>query len=164
MSQMSATEWLNDVEDQAWRGLRRVNLLALAEVSRDLQQDSGLSDADYEVLTKLSESAGDQCRSRDLATRTRWSTSRLSHHLGRMEQRGLINRSPSPDDARGSNVTLTASGRATIEAAAPQHVRSVRRHIFDHLTEEQVTQLASIVTAIASHHDPAPPPARRRTT
>lgn len=161
---MSETEWLNSVEDQAWRGLRRVNLLALAEVSGDLQQESGLSDADYEVLTNLSESPGDQCRSRDLATRIRWSTSRLSHHLGRMERRGLISRSPAPDDARGSNVTLTVTGRATIEAAAPQHLRSVRRHIFDHLTEEQVAQFASIVTAIASHHDSEQPRATRHAT
>ncbi len=149
---MTNTEWLNDVEDRAWRGLRRVNLLALAAVSRDLQQDSGLSDADYEVLTTLSES-GDRCRFRDLAARTRWSTSRLSHHLDRMEGRGLIGRSPSPDDARGSDVALTANGRATLETAAPHHVRSVRCHIFDHLTKEQVSQLASIVAAISNHHD-----------
>lgn len=145
---MAQRTWLNPTEEAAWRGLRRVNLLALAEITRDLQRDSGLSDADYEVLSNLSESDGDRCRFRDLAARTRWSTSRLSHHLDRMEQRGLVVRSSATDDARGSDVALTPRGRATIEAAAPHHVRSVRRHIFDHLSAEQVGQLATIVDAI----------------
>lgn len=146
--------WLTDVEDRAWRGLRRVNLLALAEISRDLQRDSSLSDADYEVLTRLTESTGDRCRFRDLASRTRWSTSRLSHHLDRMQQRNLIGRVDRTDDARGSDIVLTELGRSTIEAAAPHHVRSVRRNIFDQLTHEQTAQLADIATAILEHREP----------
>ena len=150
---METVPWLDDVEDRAWRGLRRVNLLALAEVSRDLQRDSSLSDADYEILSSLTESAGDRCRFRDLAARTRWSTSRLSHHLDRMQQRDLIGRVDRTDDARGSDVVLTDLGRSTIEAAAPHHVRSVRQHIFDHLTQEQTAQLVAIVNAILGPHE-----------
>lgn len=151
---MVNTNWLNDLEDEAWRGLRRVNLLAFAEINRDLQRDSGLSEADYEVLTSLSEAPGGRCRFRDLAAKTRWSTSRLSHHLDRMQQRQLVEREARSDDARGSDVLLTAKGQATTEAAAPHHVESVRRNLFDHLSEEQVAQLAGIASSILNHHDP----------
>ena len=145
---MTDAHWLNDDEDEAWRGLRRVNVVTLAAVSRDLQRDSQLSDADYEVLSGLSESHGDLLRFGELAAATRWSTSRLSHHVGRMQARGLVERGPSDDDARGSVVTLTALGRTTIERAAPEHVRSVRRHLFDRLTDDQTAQLADIVACV----------------
>lgn len=151
---MATVPWLNNDEDSAWRGLRRVNLLALAQINRDLQRDSRLSAADYEVLTSLSESEGDRCRFGHLAQRTRWSTSRLSHHIDRMRQRDLVDRVDRVDDARGSDIVLTEFGRATIEAAAPRHVRSVRRNIFDQLSEQQVAQLADIVSTILEHYEP----------
>lgn len=151
---MTDVRWLDNDEDCAWRGLRRVNLLALAEISRDLQRDSGLSDADYEVLTSLSESGTDRCRFGELARRTRWSTSRLSHHLDRMQQRDLVDRAERSDDGRGSDIMLTELGRATLEAASPHHVGSVRRNIFDQLTTTQITQLAGIVTSILDAHEP----------
>lgn len=150
---MADAQWLNDVEDTAWRGLRRVNVLTLAAIARDLQRDSQLSDADYEVLTGLSESTDARYRFGDLAATTRWSTSRLSHHLDRMQQRGLVERHPIDNDARGSIVTLTALGRSTIESAAPHHLRSVRRHIFDQLSAKQTTQFANIVTSILAAND-----------
>lgn len=152
---MADVQWLDDDEDLAWRGLRRVNVLALAEINRDLQRVSGLSDADYEVLTSLSESGTDRCRFGDLAHRARWSTSRLSHHLDRMQKRGLIDRAERSDDGRGSDVILTPLGRTTIESAAPHHLRSVRRNIFDQLTKTQVAQLADIVTSILEPHEPS---------
>ncbi len=150
---MRKTEWLDDTEDAAWRGLRRVNLVALAEISKDLQRDSHLSDADYEVLTGLSESSGNRSRFSDLAKRTRWSTSRLSHHLDRMQTRELVVRLQVAGDGRGSDVELTALGRVAIENAAPLHVGSVRRHVFDHLSDEQTAQLAAITRSILSHHE-----------
>lgn len=131
-----------------------MNVLALPEINRDLQRDSGLSDADYEVLSSLSESGTDRCRFGELARLTRWSTSRLSHHLDRMQQRDLVERADRSDDGRGSDVVLTELGRKTIEIAAPHHVRSVRRNIFDQLTTKQVAQLADIVTSILEPHEP----------
>jgi DNA-binding MarR family transcriptional regulator len=145
---MVDAQWLDDVEDAAWRGLRRINVLTLAAIASELQRDSQLSDADYEVLSGLTESPRDRLRFGDLAAATRWSTSRLSHHVDRMHGPGLVERTPSEDDARGTIVILTALGRSTIEAAAPCHVRSVRRHIFDRLTAEQTAQLADIVACV----------------
>lgn len=130
-----------------------MHLLAMAAVSRDLHADSALSEADYEVLSTLSELPGRASRFRDLAEAIHWSTSRLSHQLGRMEERGLVLRRPTAKDKRGSEVELTESGWSTIHAAAADHVRSVRRHVFDHLTAEQTKQLADIASSIAAAHE-----------
>jgi DNA-binding MarR family transcriptional regulator len=114
------------------------------QIARDLNQDSGLSETDYDVLSTLSEKPGSSWRSRDLAAQLLWSTSRLAHHLGRMEQRGLVARQPCADDARGALISLTEQGQAVLRKAAPPHVASVRRYLMDLLTDEEVAALASI--------------------
>ena len=118
------------------------------QIARDLSRDSGLSEADYDVLSTLSEKPGSRWRARDLAAQLLWSTSRLAHHVGRMEQRGLVTRQPYADDARGALISLTEHGRATLERAAPPHVASVRRHFMDLLTPEEVAALDSIAEKV----------------
>src|SRR3954453_9069368 len=69
-----------------------------------LQRDSGLSSRDHTVLLALSEGDGHRLRSSALAAQMGWERSRLSHHLGRMERRGLIAREDCPTDNRGAEV------------------------------------------------------------
>ena len=108
------------------------------QLTRDLAQDCGLSEADYDVLSNVSEAAGHSLRLGDLAAHMLWSKSRLSHHVARMERRGLVARQDCPSDGRGAVLTLTEAGWQAIRDAAPGHVESVRRHFLDLLTEEQV--------------------------
>lgn len=143
------TRWLDDDEMRAWLAYRRMRLLLSAEINRDLARDSGLSEADYDVLSNLT-AGDDRRRLSELAARMQWSKSRLSHHITRMEQRGLVRREEVDGDARGSLVVLTAHGRRTIEHAAPGHVASVRRHLFDRLTPEQVRVLGEIGDVVLS--------------
>jgi DNA-binding MarR family transcriptional regulator len=124
------------------------------EIARDLHRDSGLSDTDYDVLSTLSEKPGSSWRARDLAAQLLWSTSRLAHHVGRMEQRGLVAREPSADDARGSLISLTGQGRAVLGQAAPPHVASVRRHLIDLLTDEEVATLDTIAGRVIAQLRP----------
>src|SRR5512139_3140 len=116
---MDEPRWLTADEDRAWRGYRRMHLLLDLQIARDLMRDSGLSEADYDVLSTLSETDGHRMRLTELAEYMLWSKSRLSHHAARMEQRGLVQREDSPDDARGSLVVLTRQGLRTIQKAAP---------------------------------------------
>jgi DNA-binding MarR family transcriptional regulator len=99
---MAEPRWLDDTEARAWRGYRRMHALLDLQIARDLAADSGLSETDYDVLSNLSEAAEHQLRLTDLAADMLWSKSRLSHHLTRMQQRGLIRREGSPDDARSA--------------------------------------------------------------
>lgn len=150
------TRWLTPAEERAWRKYRRMRTVLDLAISRDLRQDSGLSDADYDVLSTLSEAEGDSWRAGDLAARLLWSTSRLAHQVGRMEQRGLVRRTASHDDARGAVVALTAAGREVLEAAARQHVASVRRHLVDLLTADEIATLDRIATKAIEQAGPHP--------
>jgi DNA-binding MarR family transcriptional regulator len=143
--------WLSDEEQRAWRAYRRVVLLADSAIARDLSRDSGLSMPDYLVLSTLSEAEDHRCRLTDLAARMQWSASRLSHHVTRMEQRGLVERAGCSSDLRGAYVVLTDAGSNAIRAAAPDHVESVRAHLIDLLTAEELAALVSIGDKVARH-------------
>jgi DNA-binding MarR family transcriptional regulator len=147
---MAEPRWLNEAEDRAWRGYRRMFLLLNAQVNRDMAQQSGLSEPDYDVLTALSEAKDHRCRLKKLAERMLWSQSRLSHHVTRMQQRDLVMREECAEDARGATVVLTAAGLRSIQAAAPLHVESVRRHFLDHLTREQIAVIGDATNAVVT--------------
>src|SRR5688572_7934731 len=118
---MAGTRWLSDREMYAWVGYRRMRLLLDLALQRDLTSHSGLSEADYDVLSNLSEAGDQRMRLTDLARHMRWSTSRLSHQVTRMQDRGLVDREECADDGRGSMLVLTPAGLASIVAAAPEH-------------------------------------------
>ena len=148
---MASTRWLTASQERTWRRYRRMRTLLDLQIARDLNRDSGLSETDYDVLSTLSEKPGSRWRARDLAAQLLWSTSRLAHHVGRMEQRGLVARQPCPGDARGALISLTEQGRATLRKAALPHVASVRRHMIDLLTDEEVTALDTIAGKVITH-------------
>lgn len=143
--------WLTDDEQRAWRAWLAMTELLRARVAHDLLAESGLSDADYMVLVFLSEHPERRMRMTELAGHLRWSRSRLSHQLDRMQTRGLVERDECPSDARGTMARLTDAGMEEIRRAAPRHVASVRRALFDVLDPVQVTQLRAIAEAVAAH-------------
>ena len=143
--------WLDEAEDRAWRGYLRMRTLLHARILRDLAREAGLSGPDYDVLSHVSESLGRRSRLGELAERVAWSISRLSHHLTRMERRGLVTREDCPSDGRGAFVVLTDAGFRVIQAAAPGHVASVRRHFIDLLSRDQLDALTSITDTVVGH-------------
>ncbi len=151
---MPEPRWLTAEQELTWRRYRRMRTMLDLELSRDLRRDSGLSDADYDVLTMLSDRPGRALRARDLGSRLKWSTSRLSHQIGRMEQRGLVARSGADDDARGAVVALTDDGWQTLLAAAPMHVESVRRNLIDLLSPAELRALDRIARKVLDHLQP----------
>ena len=138
-------QWLTDDEQRAWRGLLQMTSRLDARLNRDLQQSSGLSLADYDVLVLLTEAPDGRRRVFEVAEDLQWEQSRLSHHLARMQRRGLVAREECTTDRRGAFVVLTDAGRDAIEKAAPGHVDTVRQLVFDGLSEEQVAMLQSFV-------------------
>jgi DNA-binding MarR family transcriptional regulator len=152
---MSTPRWLNEVEMRAWRGLMSSNRLLFEQLGRELGQQSGLSMADYEVMVRLSETEGRRLRMSDLAAASLSSKSRLSHQVARMEEAGWVRRESCPSDRRGAFAVLTDAGFATLAAAAPGHVESVQKNLFDNLTDEQITQLADITETLWSRLEDA---------
>ncbi|WP_166427968.1 MULTISPECIES: MarR family winged helix-turn-helix transcriptional regulator [Mycolicibacterium] len=137
----------------------RVQLRMNYEMNRQLQADSGLSLADYDVLVALSDNDAGM-RVSDLAAQIGWERSRLSHQLRRMEERGLTERRPSVEDGRTSNVVLTANGRRAITEAAPGHVDLVRALFFDPLPDNLLGPFTAALEHIhvnLDHNSSLPP-------
>lgn len=112
-------------------------------IERQLRNRCGLSRADYQVLAHLSEAPDGRLRSFALGELLQWEKSRLSQHLSRMQNRGLVLRERCLTDLRGAVVAITPRGSDLIEAAAPQHVADVRRVLTDHLTEAELEMLTT---------------------
>ncbi|MCO1656796.1 MarR family winged helix-turn-helix transcriptional regulator [Pseudonocardia humida] len=129
---------------RAWLSYVAGSTLLEAALDRQLQRDSGMPHAYYQILAMLSEAPDRTRRMSDLAAATQSSQSRLSHAVSRLEANGWVRRSQCPDDRRGTLATLTEQGMAVLREAAPGHVRTVREHLFDRLTPEQVEQLTDI--------------------
>lgn len=139
--------WLSDDEQQTWQAFIRLRQRLDAALSAGLAQD-GLSAADYELLVPLSAAPGGCLRAKELAAEVCWEKSRLSKHLARMAARGLVDRRPAEDDARGILVELTPQGRKVLEKAAPNHVELVRRIFVDPMTPAEARALRSLADKV----------------
>ncbi len=122
-------------------------------LNREMSQETGLSEADFEVLYALSESPGESMRALALRCGLEWEKSRLSHQLRRMEERGLVARMECVEDNRGSVVGITDSGRALVKAALVQHERAVHQYVVAALSEEQLAALGGIAEAVLAGLD-----------
>ena len=142
------SRWLTEDEQRAWRGLLQMTSQLNARMNRQLQDDYGVSLADYDVLVALSEAPEGRLRVFEIAGALAWEQSRVSHQLARMQRRGLVARQECQADARGAFVVLTEAGRAAIERAAPAHVETVRELIFDGLSRDQLTALTAITSRV----------------
>jgi len=116
-----------------------------------LAADSGLSHGDYGVLLALTEADDHRLRSSDLACEVDWERSRLSHHLGRMESRGLVRREACATDSRGAEIVLTEEGASQFRRASAPHLRVIRDLFVDAFTAEQLAQVEELTTALAAH-------------
>ena len=149
--------WLDAEEQKAWRAWLFSTLLLQDRLDRELTHSTGISHAYYEILVALSETPGRMMRMSELADRCLSSRSRLSHAVSRLEERGWVRRQVCAEDGRGQLAVLTDDGFAALEAAAPVHVESVRTHLFDQLTPQQVESMRDIGETLLRHLDPPTP-------
>jgi DNA-binding MarR family transcriptional regulator len=141
---MAQARWLDEREQRAWRSLMAMQDGLSEFIERQLRNRCGISGADYQVLAHLSEAPEGRLRSFELGELLRWEKSRLSQHLGRMQNRGLVSRQRCLTDQRGAVVAVTPRGSDQIKAAAPQHVADVRDVLIDHLTATELDMLATV--------------------
>jgi DNA-binding MarR family transcriptional regulator len=132
---------------RAWRNYIETIGALQAAFEADMQPH-GLTMGDYEVLVRLSEAADHSMRMCDLATEMRLSPSGLTRRLDGLVRTGLVDRHSCASDRRVMYAHLTADGLATLELAAPDHVRGVRRHLLALLTKEQVEQMGDIFETV----------------
>jgi DNA-binding MarR family transcriptional regulator len=139
---------MNDQESAAWLGLTTMFSLLPVALDRQLQRDSGLTHFEFVVLSRLQLSPDPTMRMTALAEASVSTLPRLSHVCGRLEKRGLVERSPCPEDRRATNVRLTTDGRRELIRSIPGHIATARRLVIDALTPEQLDALTDITNTI----------------
>lgn len=150
---MADERWLSDEEQQAWRAYIAMKQRLERHLERHLQREYGLSGSDFEILANLSEAPDGRMRAFELGEATQWEKSRLSHHLTRMEKRGLLRRESG--GGRYPEIRVTEAGRQAVEAAAPGHVAVVRELFIDPLGADRLALVRQVsddvLAAIAEH-------------
>jgi DNA-binding MarR family transcriptional regulator len=144
-------DWLDPREDRAWRAFMHARHRLNASLNQQLLQDSGLTEADYEILAVLSDHPTGQLAAQELGALVQWEKSRLSHQVRRMQERGLVVREPNPADGRSAVIRLLPAGRRAIEDAAPQHVHNVRRLFIDLFTSAELDTFAAFNERVLHH-------------
>ncbi len=144
----AAVRWLDADEQAVWRAFLDVSRLLFEQLNRQLSDEAGMSLAEYEILVQLSEAPGRRLRMSELADRVVSSRSRITHTVGRMEERALVHREACADDGRGVLCVLTDAGFAQLEAAAPGHVEMVRTVLFEPLDPADVEHLGAALTKV----------------
>jgi len=139
------TAALSDDELDAWRGFRRMGEVISGLVAQQITAATGLSGADFAVLSQL-HAAGGGKRQKEMQAFLGWDKSRLSHQLARMELRSLI--SKDQQGPNGPEVRLTRAGLVKLDEALPVHAAEVRRHFVDSLSKEDVAAIRIVAAKL----------------
>jgi DNA-binding MarR family transcriptional regulator len=159
--------WLSGDEQRAWLAYIRIQLRLTYEMNRQLLADSGVSLADYDVLTALGVADEGRMSVTVLAAQIGWERSRVSHHVRRMSTRELVTCGLSATDKRVTEVALTDRGRQVLDHAAPGHVDLVRQLFFDGLSPELIGPLTKALEGVYANiikQGTLPPPVDWRPT
>jgi len=124
----------------AWSALLQSHATLVRRLETDLESDTGLALADFDVLAQLA-LAGGQLRMSDLADRALISRSGMTRRVARLVGEGLVSRESAAADARGVIVTLTPQGESRLLETAPVHARGVASLFVDRLDDQELESL-----------------------
>jgi DNA-binding MarR family transcriptional regulator len=127
----------------AWVGMLHVHAQTMAQLGRELDDAGKIPLSTYDILVQLTENGG-LLRLRDLVNLVLLSQPGLSRKVARLEEEGLVERLPDPNDGRGVLVKMTRSGRAALRSAAIVHIAGVEREFTSKLSDEEAGTLAHV--------------------
>lgn len=145
---------LSPVELRAWQALLHAHHDVVATLDEELREEHGLSFGAYDVLVRLARAPGRRLRMTELARRVMLSPSGLTRMVDRLVEDGLVARDRSDPDARVTHARLTDRGRDAARRAARTHLRGIREHFTDRLTERQLVAVAEALEAVTGPHEP----------
>jgi DNA-binding MarR family transcriptional regulator len=124
----------------------------ISRLARELEQrlepvyrEQGLEPGWYDVLATLRRNGAPyQLRPTEFSSALMLTSSGTTKRLDRLEQAGLITRSPDPQDRRAILITLTEAGRELIDAATEAHLAN-ERGLLGALTEAEQRRLADLL-------------------
>jgi DNA-binding MarR family transcriptional regulator len=133
----------------AWRAFLEAHAHTTELLARELKDAEDLPLSWYDVLVQLQEADGYRLRMQELADRVLLSKSGLTRLIDRMERAGLVTRAACPDDRRGTFAELTPAGLETLRRSAPSHLRGVRQHFAELVTDDEAAVLETVLDRIA---------------
>ncbi|WP_308014975.1 MarR family winged helix-turn-helix transcriptional regulator [Nocardia coffeae] len=153
--EVSEPQWLEPEQARTWRAYIDASRLLQGAMERQLSRDSGIGFADFEILVALSEAPDRRLRMAEVADRIMTTRGGVSRALARLVRAGWAERVDCEDDGRGVWAVLTAAGWEKLVETAPGHVETVRKHLFDALTPDEVGRLGDVLSRVVEHMDPA---------
>ena len=141
----------------AYFALMDVSSILRHAVEQHLRADADLSYVQFQILARLNDSPAGSQRMTDLADGVGYSRSGLTYQAGLLETRGLIRRTPSPDDERGITVTISPAGRALVARVLPGHIEVVSRLLLEPLSRDDLDILTRLLTPMREHMRATPP-------
>ena len=149
---------LTSEEGQSWRLMLRANTKLLAQLDRELDDEAGISLADFGVLSALAEGPAEGVRMTQLAELSLHSKSRLSHCVDRLTSLGLVRRERALEDKRGFRAVLTSDGRRTLVDSGPRHAAGVQHYLLGHMTDQELATLCGVWTRVIELVERETPP------
>jgi len=125
---------------EAWASLLRAHATLIRQLDTDLERETGLALADFDVLAQLAKAHG-ELRITELAERALISRSGMSRRVARLVDEGLVRRDRAPSDARGVVVALTKAGMARLGETAPVHARGISKLFVAQLDDQELALL-----------------------
>ena len=132
---------------EAWRALLQAYATLMRQLETDLQKETGLALADFDVLAQLA-IAGGSLRMAELADRALISRSGMTRRVARLVLEGLVRRAQADADGRGVVVQLTNSGLDRLSVAAPVHIRGVSDLFLMKLNDQELGVLESALAKV----------------
>jgi len=125
---------------EAWRSLLRAHATLMRQLDTDLERETGLALADFDVLAQLALAHG-ALRMTELADRALISRSGMSRRVARLADQGLVRRAKADTDGRGTVVAITDTGIARLAETAPVHLRGVSKLFVEQLNDQELALL-----------------------
>jgi DNA-binding MarR family transcriptional regulator len=132
----------------AWHSLLQAHATLMRQLAMDLERQTGLALADFDVLAQLS-LAGGELRMTELAARALISRSGMTRRVARLVDEGLVRRRTAGADGRGVVVSLTDAGIARLAETAPAHVRGVSELFVERLDDQELAALKSALDKVS---------------
>lgn len=116
----------------------------LRDLTNNALRQHDLVDTSYMVLSLLYGTEDETCNASALGIACHEKPANLTRVCNDLEARGLIHRGTRPGDRRSVMISLTAAGRAAVEAALPD-VLSKTTQVYAGFTPDELQQLEQLL-------------------
>jgi DNA-binding MarR family transcriptional regulator len=128
----------------AWAALLQAHATLMRRLESDLERETGLTLADFDVLAQLAR-AGGELRMTELAARALISRSGMTRRVARLVEEGLVRRADADADGRGVVIALTEAGIARLAETAPAHARGISKLFVAQLDDQELAILERVL-------------------